>query len=72
MLVLGGNDVTELFTECKDCLEKSVGGKYGRSREGASALFIQLCNSVAEKKCWVDSKMSGQEVDKHDGRPFLL
>ena len=43
MLVLGGNDVTELFTECKDCLEKSVGGKYGRSREGASALFIQLC-----------------------------
>ena len=43
MLVLGGNDVTELFTECKDCLEKSVGGKYGQSREGASALFIQLC-----------------------------
>jgi len=42
MLVLGGNDVTELFTECQDCLEKSVGGKYGRSREGASALFIQL------------------------------
>ena len=43
MLVLGGNDVTELFTECQDCLEKSVGGKYGRSREGASALFFQLC-----------------------------
>ena len=43
MLVLGGNDVTELFTECQHCLEKSVGGKYGRSREGASALFIQLC-----------------------------
>ena len=29
-------------------------------------------NSVAKKKCRVDSKMSGQEVDKHDGRPFLL
>jgi len=43
MLVLGGNDVTELFTECQDCLEKSVGGKNGRSREGASTLFIQLC-----------------------------
>ena len=46
MLVLGGNDETELFTECQHCLEKSVGGKYGRSREGTSALFIQLCREL--------------------------
>ena len=43
---LGGNNVTEMFTECQHCLEKIVGGKYGRSREGTSALFIQLCREL--------------------------
>ena len=37
-----------------------------------NAHLIKLLNSVAKKKCRVDSKMLGQEVDKHDGRPFLL
>ena len=39
---------------------------------GTLCFFVFFFNSVAEKKCRVDSKMSGQEVDKHDGRPFLL
>ena len=42
MLVLGGNNVTEMFTECQHCLEKSVEGKYGRSIEAVSVLFVQL------------------------------
>ena len=47
MLVLGGNDVTELFTEWQDCLEKSVEGNTGDQEK----VHLLCLSSYVENYC---------------------
>ena len=42
VLAIGEKQSEWIVSECQPCLEKSVGGKYRRSIEAASVLFVQI------------------------------